>query len=93
MASPAIVRASPAAGEPLHPAARAGRALWGLFTSVDFAVAQIIVLSLLAVVGITLEQMPGFARRSAGDLATAIENIHLRSATPTAGRCGTRPCP
>jgi hypothetical protein len=35
-------------------AARAGMALWRLFTSVNFAVVQIIVLALLAVVGMTV---------------------------------------
>ncbi len=78
MASPTAVRAAPAAGAPLDPIARAGRTLWRLFTSVDFAVAQIIALALLAVVGMSLEQFPGFARRSAGDLELAIENVHLR---------------
>ena len=78
MASPTAVRAAPAAGAPLDPLARAGRAVWRLFTSVDFAVAQIITLALLAVVGMSLEQFPGFARRSAGDLELAIENVHLR---------------
>ncbi len=78
MASPTAVRAAPAAGAPLDPIARVGRTLWSLFTSVDFAVAQIIALALLAVVGMSLEQFPGFARRSAGDLELAIENVHLR---------------
>ncbi len=77
MASPAAVRET-AKGDPLEPLARAGRAVWDLFTSVDFAVAQIILLALMAVVGMTLEQMPAFARRSTGDLEMAIENIHLR---------------
>lgn len=78
MASPAVARAARVEGDPLHPIARAGRAVWRLFTSVDFAVIQIIVLSLLAVVGMTLEQFPDFARRSPGDLATAIEVVHER---------------
>ena len=55
-----------------------GRALWGLFTSVDFAVVQIIVLALMAVVGMTIEQLPDFAFRSAGDYATAMEAMHER---------------
>jgi cytochrome c biogenesis protein len=78
VATPAAVRAQGAARDPLEPLARAGRAVWGLFTSVDFAVVQILVLALMAVVGMTLEQMPGFARRSAGDLEQAIENVHAR---------------
>ena len=55
---------------PPNLAARAGMALWRLFTSVNFAVLQIIVLALLAVVGMTVRQLPGFAFRSAGDYAT-----------------------
>jgi cytochrome c biogenesis protein len=52
--------------------------LWRLLTSVDFAVAQIIVLVLLAVVGMTIRQLPDFAFRSAGDYAMAMEAIHAR---------------
>lgn len=58
--------------------ARLGRGLWRLLTSVDFAVAQIIVLALLAVVGMTIRQLPDFAFRSASDYAGAIEEIHAR---------------
>jgi len=58
--------------------ARAGRGLWRLLTSVDFAVAQIIFLALLAVVGMTIRQLPDFAFRSASDYAGAIEEIHVR---------------
>lgn len=56
-------------------AARAGMALWRLFTSVNFAVLQIIVLGLLAVVGMTVRQLPGYAFRSAGDYATEMEKL------------------
>jgi cytochrome c biogenesis protein len=58
-------------------AARAGQALWRLFTSVNFAVVQIIALGLLAVVGMTVRQLPGFAFRSPGDYA--IEMSRLRA--------------
>ena len=58
--------------------ARLGRGLWRLLTSVDFAVAQIIVLALLAVVGMTIRQLPDFAFRSASDYAAAIEDLHAR---------------
>lgn len=54
------------------PLARLGRAVWRLLTSVNFAVAQIIVLSLLAIVGMTIRQLPGFAFRSASDCAAAM---------------------
>ena len=49
-----------------------------LFTSVNFAVVQIITLSLLAVVGMTIRQVPGFAFRSAGDYADAMADMHAR---------------
>jgi cytochrome c biogenesis protein len=52
--------------------------VWRLFTSVNFAVLQIIVLALLAVVGMTIRQLPGFAFRSAGDYATGMAEIHAR---------------
>jgi cytochrome c biogenesis protein len=63
---------------PTNPLARVGQALWRLFTSVDFAVVQILVIALMAVVGMTIEQLPDFAFRSAGDYATAMELIHER---------------
>jgi cytochrome c biogenesis protein len=56
-------------------AARAGMALWRLFSSVNFAVVQIIVLGLLAVVGMTVRQLPGFAFRSASDYATEMSRL------------------
>lgn len=56
-------------------AARGGMALWRLFTSVNFAVLQIIVLGLLAVVGMTVRQLPGYAFRSAGDYATEMDKL------------------
>jgi cytochrome c biogenesis protein len=56
-------------------AARAGMAIWKLFTSVNFAVVQIMMLALLAVVGMTVRQLPTFAFRSAGDYTTAMNNL------------------
>ncbi len=44
----------------------------------NFAVLQIIVLAMLAVVGMTVRQLPGFAFRSAGDYAAAMADIHAR---------------
>jgi cytochrome c biogenesis protein len=58
------------------PATRLGNAVWGLLTSVDFAVLQIIVLSLFAVVGMTLRQLPGFAFRSPTDYANEMQKLH-----------------
>jgi len=56
-------------------AARAGMRLWRLFTSVNFAVVQIIMLALLAVVGMTVRQLPGFAFHSAGDYANEMGKL------------------
>ena len=78
MATPAAVRATSAAGIPTNPVAQLGRGIWRLLTSVDFAVVQIIFLSILAVIGMTLQQLPDFAFRSPGDYANAIEAIHIR---------------
>jgi len=57
--------------------ARAGMRLWRLFTSVNFAVVQIVAVAVLAVFGMTIRQLPGFAFRSAADYAT--EMARLRS--------------
>jgi cytochrome c biogenesis protein len=69
-----VDRSSPG---PLAPslATRAGMALWRLFTSVNFAVVQIMMLALLAVVGMTVRQLPGFAFRSAGDYASEMNRL------------------
>ncbi|MEO5940590.1 MAG: cytochrome c biogenesis protein ResB [Candidatus Limnocylindrales bacterium] len=64
---------------------RIGRAVLRLFTSVDFAVAQIIALSVLALVGMTLQQLPSFAFRSVGDFENAMADLHARY-DPTLGR-------
>jgi cytochrome c biogenesis protein len=56
--------------------ARLGNAVWGLLTSVDFAVLQILLLSLFAVVGMTLRQLPGFAFRSPTDYADEMAKLH-----------------
>ena len=58
--------------------ARLGYGLWHLFTAVDFAVFQIVFLALLAVVGMTIKQLPDFAFRSANDYATAMDQLHAR---------------
>jgi cytochrome c biogenesis protein len=51
-------------------------AFWRLFTSVNFAVLQIIVIALLGVVGMTVRQLPSFAFRSVNDYATEMGRIH-----------------
>ena len=69
---------------------RLGRAVLRLFTSVDFAVAQIIALSVLAVVGMTIQQLPAFAFRSAGDYETAMADLHARYDPASGGGSSTR---
>ena len=64
---------------------RLGRTVLRLFTSVDFAVVQIIALSLLAVVGMTIQQLPTFAFRTPGDYAAAMSDLHSRY-DPVLGR-------
>jgi cytochrome c biogenesis protein len=49
--------------------------LWRLFTSVNFAVVQIVAVALLAVVGMTIRQLPGFAFRSPGDYTTEMDKL------------------
>ena len=66
--------------------ARVADGLWGLLTSVNFAVVQIIVLALFAVVGMTLRQLPGFAFRSPTDYANEMARLHgIYDATLGAG--------
>ena len=56
-------------------AARAGMRLWRLFTSVNFAVVQIVGVAILATFGMTIRQLPGFAFRSPGDYATEMGKL------------------
>ena len=49
-----------------------------MLTSVDFAVAQIIVLVVMAVVGMTVRQLSTFAFRTPADYASAMAEIHAR---------------
>jgi cytochrome c biogenesis protein len=55
--------------------ARAGMRLWRLFTSVNFAVVQIVAVAILATIGMTIRQLPGYAFRSAGDYATEMGKL------------------
>ena len=57
--------------------ARAGMRVWRLFTSVNFAVVQIVALAVLAVFGMTIQQLPDFAFRSAGDYATEMGRLRM----------------
>ena len=57
---------------------RLGRSIWGLLTSVNFAVAQIIVLVVMGAVGMTIRQLPSFAFRTPADYSLAMADIHAR---------------
>jgi cytochrome c biogenesis protein len=78
VATPAAINAASATRAPSNPIAQLGQGLWRLFTSVDFAVVQIIFLASLAVIGMTLQQLPDFAHRSPADYSTAMDAIHGR---------------
>jgi len=49
--------------------------IWRLFTSVNFAVVQIVAVTVLAVFGMTIRQLPGFAFRSPSDYATEMDKL------------------
>ena len=58
--------------------ARPGRAIYGLLTSVRFAVVQIIAIALVGVVGIIVPQLPGAAFRSPADYAEQLAILRAR---------------
>jgi cytochrome c biogenesis protein len=58
--------------------ARPGRAVYGLLTSVRFAVVQIIAIALVGVVGIIVPQLPGAAFRSPADFAEQLAILQAR---------------
>jgi cytochrome c biogenesis protein len=64
---------------------RPGRAIYGLLTSVRFAVVQIIAIALAGVVGIILPQLPGVAFRSPADYAEQMAILRAR-VEPSLGR-------
>jgi cytochrome c biogenesis protein len=76
MATLAAEREAALRRTPVNPFARAGRAIWRLLTSVDFAVVQIIFLASLATIGMTLRQLPDSAFRSLTDYEDAMADIH-----------------
>ncbi|HEY3522123.1 MAG TPA: cytochrome c biogenesis protein ResB, partial [Candidatus Limnocylindrales bacterium] len=53
-------------------------AIWSFLTSVNVAVAQILVLALMAVVGMTIRQLPSFALLSPSDYAIELAKLHDR---------------
>ena len=62
----------------MSPPARLGLALWRLFTSVNFAVLQIMVLVVVGLVGMTVTQLPSFAFRTPADYIAQMEIIHAK---------------
>ncbi len=66
------------AGRPANPLARAGRGIYGLLTSVPFAVLQIVAIALAGVVGIVLPQLPSIAFRSTADYTQQMDVIRAR---------------
>ena len=62
---------------PGAPARRAGR-IYGLLTSVRFAVVQIVAIAVAGVVGIVVPQLPGVAFRSPADYAEQMEILRAR---------------
>ncbi|MCU0477681.1 MAG: cytochrome c biogenesis protein ResB [Chloroflexi bacterium] len=77
VALPAGARALPARG-PLNAPARLGRAIYGLLTSVRFAVVQIVAIAVAGVIGIIVPQLPGAALRSPADYAEQMEILRAR---------------
>jgi cytochrome c biogenesis protein len=73
----APARARAAAGL-LGVPARLGRAIYGLLTSVRFAVLQIAAIALAGVAGIMVPQLPGIAFRSPADYAEQMEILRGR---------------
>jgi len=65
-----------AAAPGLRPLERLADLFWRLFTSVNFAVLQILVLALLGVVGMTIRQLPSFAFRSSSDYSAEMTKLH-----------------
>jgi len=66
------------ARRPTNPVASLGRGVYGLLTSVRFAVVQIVAIALSGVVGIILPQLPSIAARSAADYVEQMDKIRAR---------------
>jgi cytochrome c biogenesis protein len=62
----------------LSPPARLGLGLWRLFTSVNFAVLQIMILVIVGLIGMTVTQLPDFAFRTPADYIAQMEIIHAK---------------
>jgi len=62
----------------LSPPARLGLGLWRLFTAVNFAVLQIMIVVIVGLIGMTVTQLPDFAFRSPADYIAQMEIIHAK---------------
>jgi len=62
----------------LSPPARLGLGLWRLFTSVNFAVLQIMIVVIVGLIGMTVTQLPDFAFRTPADYIAQMEMIHAK---------------
>jgi cytochrome c biogenesis protein len=80
MAGPAARRAATRG-----PIARTFDAAWRLLTSVRFAVVQIVVIASIAVVGMTIRQLPGSAIRTEADRVAQMDLLRARY-EPVLGR-------
>jgi len=78
MASPVVAWPSAAIRGRPNLIARAGEALWDLLTSVNFAVLQISILAVMAVIGMTIRQLPGRALQQPGVYATEMAKLRDR---------------
>ncbi len=57
---------------------RLGRAIWRLLTSVDFAIAQIVVILVMSLVGMVIKQLPSSAFRTTAEYAIQMDLTHAR---------------
>ena len=78
IATLAAGRAITSRDQRLSPPARLGLGLWRLFTSVNFAVLQIIILVIVGLIGMTVTQLPDFAFRTPADYIAQMEIIHAK---------------
>src|SRR5256714_3200211 len=78
MASPVVTWPSAAIRGRPNPIARVGEALWDLLTGVNFAVLQISILAVMAVIGMTIRQLPGRALQQPAVYATEMAKLRDR---------------
>ncbi len=57
---------------------RLGRAIWRLLTNVDFAIAQIVVILVMGLIGMVIKQLPSSAFRTTTEYLIQMDLIHQR---------------